>query len=140
MDEIDEGGDRTGVRRRRGTVTEVHHVGGRGLPALDRTHRELTDDDITKIAGTYHAWRGETEEAYEDVSGYSKGVALDDIREHGHVLTPGRYVGAHEAEEDSEPFEEKMVRLTSELARQFNESGELEAKIRRNLGELGYGL
>jgi len=107
---------------------------------VDRTHRELTDDDITKIAGTYHAWRGETGEMYEEVSGYSKGATLDDIREHSHVLTPGRYVGAPEAEEDDEPFEEKMTRLTSELSEQFAESKRLEDEIRRNLKGMGFDV
>ncbi|MCK5806442.1 MAG: N-6 DNA methylase, partial [Lentisphaeria bacterium] len=115
---------------------------------VDRTHRELTDDDIAKIAGTYHAWRGlaQAERSgdvpvpaleYEDISGYSKDATLDDIRKHGHVLTPGRYVGAPEPEEDSELFEEKMARLTSELSQQFAESKRLEDEIRKNLKGLG---
>jgi len=107
---------------------------------VDRTHRELTDDDIAKIAGTYHAWRGEAEETYEDVSGYCNAATLDDIRKHGHVLTPGRYVGAPEAEEDDEPFEEKMARLTSELSEQFEESRRLEEEIRKNLKGLGFDV
>jgi type I restriction enzyme M protein len=115
---------------------------------VDRTHRELTDDDIAKIPGTYHAWRGESPlpaagegqgegAAYEDIPGFCKAATLDDIREHGHVLTPGRYVGAPEAEEDDEPFEEKMARLTSELSKQFAESERLEDEIRKNLKGLG---
>jgi type I restriction enzyme M protein len=107
---------------------------------VDRTHRELTDDDIARIAGTYHAWRGEADETYEDVCGYCKAAVLDDIREHSHVLTPGRYVGAPEAEEDDEPFEDKMARLTSELSEQFKESGRLEDEIRKNLKGLGFNV
>jgi len=107
---------------------------------VDRTHRELTDADIAKIAGTYHAWRGETDAAYEDISGYCRGASLDDIREHGHVLTPGRYVGAPEAEEDAEPFEDKMERLVSELSEQFGESRRLEDEIRKNLKGLGFDV
>jgi len=107
---------------------------------VDRTHRELTDDDIARIAGTYHAWRGELDGPYEDTSGYCKSESLDGIREHGHVLTPGRYVGAPEAEEDSEPFEEKMERLTSELSEQFAESRRLEDAIRQNLKGLGFDV
>ena len=107
---------------------------------VDRTHRELTDDDITQIAGTYHAWRGETEEVYEDVPGYCRGTELANIREHGHVLTPGRYVGAPEAEEDEEPFEDKMARLTAELSEQFAESRRLEDEIRKNLKGLGFDV
>jgi len=106
---------------------------------VDRTHRELTDEDIAKIAETYHAWRGETEETYEDAPGYCKTANLDDIRGHGHVLTPGRYVGAPETEEDDEPFEEKMAHLTSELSVQFAESKRLEDEIRKNLKGLGFG-
>jgi len=107
---------------------------------VDRTHRELTDEDIAKIAGTYHSWRGETDETYEDMAGYCKAATLDDIREHGHVLTPGRYVGAPEAEEDDEPFEEKMARLAAELSEQFGESKHLEDEIRKSLKGLGFDV
>jgi len=107
---------------------------------VDRTHRELTEEDIAKIAGTYHTWRGETDETYEDVSGYCKAAMLDDIRRHSHVLTPGRYVGAPEAEEDDEPFEEKMARLTSELSERFAESKRLEDEIRQNLKAMGFDV
>src|SRR5271166_2135254 len=83
---------------------------------MDRVHRELTDPDVAKIAGTYHAWRGDKSAGeYADVPGFCKAAKLDDIRKHGHVLTPGRYVGAEAAEDDEEPFEEKMKRLTSTL-------------------------
>lgn len=77
---------------------------------------------------------------YADIPGYCKAATLDDIREHSHVLTPGRYVGAPEAEEDAEPFEEKMARLTSELSDQFAESKRLEDEIRKNLKELGFDV
>jgi len=136
-------GEGAGVRvnRFRDRRGETLFIDARQMGSMvDRTHRELTDDDISKIAGTYHAWRGETDETYEDVSGYSKGAMLDAIREHGHVLTPGRYVGAPEAEEDAEPFEEKMARLTSELSEQFAKSKRLEDEIRKNLKELGFDV
>jgi len=107
---------------------------------VDRTHRELTNEDVARIAGTYHTWRGETDETYEDISGYCKAATLDEIREHGHVLTPGRYVGAPDAEEDDEPFEEKMSRLTSELSEQFAESKRLEDEIRKNLKGLRFDV
>jgi type I restriction enzyme M protein len=115
---------------------------------VDRTHRELTDAEIAKIAGTYHLWRGETDvppevvdgrTAYEDVPGFCKSATLEEIRAHGHVLTPGRYVGAAAAEEDDEPFEAKMQRLVAELRAQQAEAARLDAQIAANLKELGYG-
>ena len=105
----------------------------------DRTHCELTDDDLAKIAGTYHAWRGDKDAAqYEDVPGFCKAAKLDDIRKHGHVLTPGRYVGAEATEDDGEPFEEKMKRLAATLREQQAEAAKLDATIATNLKELGY--
>ena len=79
---------------------------------VDRTHRELTDDDIARIAIAYHAWRDDAE-AYEDLPGFCKSAPLDEVRRHGHVLTPGRYVGAEPQPDDGEPFEAKMGRLTA---------------------------
>jgi type I restriction enzyme M protein len=106
----------------------------------DRIHRELTDADIAKVAGTYHAWRGDPGAGeYLDVPGFCKAAALDDIRQHGHVLTPGRYVGAAAAEDDGEPFEDKMRRLTATLRHQQAEAARLDAAIAANLRELGYG-
>ena len=106
----------------------------------DRVHRELTDADIALIAGTYHAWRGDKGAgAYADVPGFCKAAKLDEIRKHGHVLTPGRYVGAAAAEEDAEPFDEKMKRLTATLRQQQAEAAKLDAAIAANLEELGYG-
>jgi type I restriction enzyme M protein len=107
---------------------------------VDRTHRELTDADVARIAGTYHAWRGDSGAGeYEDVPGFCKDATLDDIRKHGHVLTPGRYVGAEAAEDDGEPFEEKMKRLVATLREQQAEAAKLDAAIAANLRELGYG-
>ena len=105
---------------------------------IDRTHRELTEEEIARIAGTYQAWRGEPgAEAYADVPGFCKSATLEEIASHSYVLTPGRYVGAEELEEDDEPFEEKMARLTKTLEAQFAESAKLEAAIRENLRGLG---
>jgi type I restriction enzyme M protein len=108
---------------------------------IDRVHRELTDEDIGMIADTYHAWRGDEDcdKEYEDVPGFCKAATLDDMREHNHTLTPGRYVGAAEAEEDDEPFEEKMERLTTALREQMEESARLDKTILANLKELGHG-
>jgi len=109
-------------------------------PLVDRTHRELTDEDIARIAGTYHAWRAEKAAgAYADVPGFCKSVPLEEVRKHGHVLTPGRYVGAEAQEDDGEPFEEKMQRLTATLREQQAEAAKLDAAIAVNLKELGYG-
>jgi type I restriction enzyme M protein len=107
---------------------------------IDRVHRELTANDIGKIANTYHAWRGDKDTGgkYGDVPGFCKSTSLNDIRAHGHVLTPGRYVGAAEVEEGGEPFEAKMKRLTTLLTAQFKESVRLEKEIQKNLRSLGY--
>jgi type I restriction enzyme M protein len=106
---------------------------------VDRTHRELTDDDIARIANTYHAWRGEKEAGeYKDVPGFCKSAQLSEVRKHGHVLTPGRYVGAPEQQDDDEPFDQKMQRLVAQLREQAAESAKLDATIARNLQELGF--
>jgi type I restriction enzyme M protein len=107
---------------------------------IDRTHRELTDEEIGRIARVYHAWRGEKEAGqYADIAGFCKSATLDDIRKHDHVLTPGRYVGAEAQEDDGEPFEEKMKRLVEQLREQQAEGAKLDAAIAANLRELGYG-
>jgi type I restriction enzyme M protein len=107
---------------------------------VDRTHRELTDEDIGRIADTYHAWRGEKKAGkYEDVPGFCKAAKLEEIRKHGHVLTPGRYVGAEAQEDDGEPFDEKIKRLTATLRQQQAEAAKLDKAITANLKELGYG-
>ena len=125
-------------RDRRG---ETLFIDARKLGSMmDRVHRELTDQDVAKIAGTYHAWRGDKSAGeYADVPGFCKAAKLEDIRKHGHVLTPGRYVGAEAAEEDGEPFDEKMKRLTATLRRQQEDAAKLDAAIAGNLKELGYG-
>jgi type I restriction enzyme M protein len=107
---------------------------------VDRTHRELTDEDIARIARTYHAWRGEKEAGeYADVPGFCKSATLEEVRTHGHVLTPGRYVGAEAQEDDGERFEEKMKRLSATLREQQAEAAKLDVVIAVNLKELGYG-
>jgi type I restriction enzyme M protein len=106
---------------------------------VDRTHRELTDEDIQKIADTYHTWRGDPDGGtYEDVPGFCKSATIEEIRRHGYVLTPGRYVGAEAAADDGEPFEEKMARLVAQLREQQAEAARLDAAIWANLRELGY--
>ena len=106
---------------------------------VDRTHRELTDEEIARIAGTYHAWRGDPDAGeYADVPGFCKSATLDEIRKQGYVLTPGRYVGAEERDEDDEPFDEKMRRLVAEWREQQAEARRLDEAIERNLKELGF--
>jgi type I restriction enzyme M protein len=105
----------------------------------DRTHRELGDADVARIARAYHAWRGEKDAGtYEGVAGFCKSATLEEVRAHGVVLTPGRYVGAEDVEEDDEPFEVKMKRLTAKLGGEFAEGRRLEAEITKNLRGLGY--
>ncbi|MDP2653107.1 MAG: class I SAM-dependent DNA methyltransferase [Candidatus Omnitrophota bacterium] len=106
---------------------------------VDRRHRELTKEEIQKIAKTYHAWRGEKDAGkYKDVKGFCKEAAIEDIRKHGHILTPGRYVGTEDVEEDGEVFEQKMKRLTSELKGQFDRSTQIESEIKVNLKKIGF--
>ena len=128
-----------GFRDRRG---ETLFIDARKLGTLvDRVHRELTDDDIAQIATTYHTWRGDQDcqQKYEDVPGFCKAATLDDIQGHNYILTPGRYVGMAEAEDDSEPFEEKMERLMAELREQMTQAAQLDQLIWANLEEIEYG-
>jgi type I restriction enzyme M protein len=127
----------TRLRDRRG---EVLFIDARSMGALvDRTRRELTEQEIGKIAGAYHAWRGEQGAgAYQDIPGFCKAAALDEIRKHGHVLTPGRYVGAQAQEDDGEAFDEKMRRLSAQWRAQQKEAARLDAAIEANLARLGF--
>ena len=104
---------------------------------VDRKHRDLSDDDIQKLANTVEAFQNGT---LEDVKGFCAVATLDDIANQDYILTPGRYVGIEEQDEDSEPFEEKMARLTSELSEMFKKSHALEDEIRKKLGAIGYEL
>ena len=122
-------------RDRRGSVL---FIDARKMGVMvDRRHRELSEADVKKISDTYHAWRGEGEK-YSDVLGFCKSAKLDEVRKHEWILTPGRYVGAEEVEEDSEVFEEKMKRLTSELSKQMEEGKRLDEEIRKNLKGIGF--
>lgn len=104
---------------------------------VSRVHRELTNDDIARIAGTYHAWRGERGAGeYADVPGFCASATTVEIAEHQHVLTPGRYVGAEDVEDDGEPIDQKIARLTRELYEAFDESDRLQARVRAALGRL----
>ena len=136
--QVIEGHSDSNHRNRQG---ETLFIDARNMGSMvDRTHKELTSDDIAEITRTYHAWRGEAKDgSYEDVPGFCKAATLEDIKANDYVLTPGRYVGAAEIEDDGIPFEEKMTELTRTLYRQMEESGKLDAMIKENLAGLGYG-
>lgn len=104
----------------------------------DRVLRDFKEEEIKEIAKTFHNWQRDVE--YEDIPGYCKSATLAEIRKNDYVLTPGRYVGAPETEDDGIPFPEKMGKLTARLKTQFEESEELEGKIRENLAGLGYDM
>ncbi len=106
---------------------------------MDRRHRELTEEDLKKIADTYHSWRNK-DGKYEDVRGFCKAAKMEEVEKNGYVLTPGRYVGTDFEMEDDEEFEAKMKRLTGELSQQFKESKELEIKIKENLKKVGFEI
>jgi type I restriction enzyme M protein len=122
-----------GHRKREG---EVLFIDARNLGTMEsRRLRVLTADDIAKIAGSYHSWRNR-DEVYEDVAGFVKAARLDEIERNEFILTPGRYVGAAEAENDAELVDEKLVRLKDELLVEFDRGRELEELIRERLGGL----
>lgn len=103
---------------------------------VTRKHRELSDEEIKGIYDTYHNWRDEKE--YENIQGFCKSASIEEVREHEYILTPGRYVGIEEVEDDGEPFDEKMTRLTGELSEMFAKSHQLEDEIKQRLGAIGY--
>jgi type I restriction enzyme M protein len=124
---------------------EVLFIDARNLGYMvDRAERALSEEDIAKIADTYHAWKKgpsgesvvEPVEAYTDIPGFCKTATLAEIKEAGYALTPGRYVGAADVEDDGEPIDEKIERLTKELFAQFEESARLEAVVREQLGRV----
>ncbi len=143
-------------KKLRNRQKETLFIDARKLGTLvDRVHRELSDEDIAKIADTYHRWRGDFDQrdranvgaqhaaplptTYENIPGFCYAATTAEIASHQFVLTPGRYVGAEEVEEDSEPFDDKMKRLAATLEQQFAEGARLEKEIRKNLRGLGYG-
>ena len=127
-----------GSRGWRDRKDEVLFIDARKLGTMiDRTHRELFDEDTAKIADKYHAWRGEPgAQTYEDVSGFCASVTSEQIAEHRFVLTPGRYVGTEKTEDDGEPTAEKIARLKCELFAAFEESDRLQARVREALSRL----
>lgn len=133
---------RAGDRNRRTRQGEVLFINATGLGRMvSRTNRELTQDDIAKITDTYHVWRGsDSSEQYAGEPGFCKVATRDEIEANGYVATPGQYVGTPDVEDDGIPLEEKMAALTAELADHFERGAELEARIRRNLKEVGFDL
>ncbi|MDM0045716.1 class I SAM-dependent DNA methyltransferase [Variovorax dokdonensis] len=131
-----------GGRDRRG---EVLFIDARKLGRMStRVNRVFDDEDVAKIASAVHRWRQDAQvsadEVYVDAPGFCRAVKLAEIAEHGHVLTPGRYVGAEEADDDDEAFKEKMERLTAQLAEQMAKGVQLDALIREKLGAMGYAV
>jgi len=128
------------TRNHRNRQGETLFIDARNMGTMvDRTHKELTTDDIAKITRTYHAWRGESKDGiYEDIEGYCKSATLADIEKNDFVLTPGRYVGVAEEEGDGISFETKMGSLTQSLFTQMEEAKDLDVAIRTNLKMLGY--
>jgi type I restriction enzyme M protein len=125
-----------GHRERRG---EVLFIDARRLGTLEtRRLRVLADSDIARVAETYHSWRNH-DGVYDDVPGFAKAAHLDDIKQHDFVLTPGRYVGAEEAEADDEPIDDRITRLTTELFAEFDRGHQLEVLVRTRLKGLTDG-
>lgn len=130
--------DRNGKRARN---NEILFIDGRNLGQMvDRTLKELTDEDIQKVANTFRSWRGTIDTDYKNEQGFCKAASTKEVQDNEYILTPGRYVGLSEVEEDDEPFEQKMERITADLSEQFAKSKELEDQIRKSLEGLGYGV
>lgn len=105
----------------------------------DRTHREFIEEDIAKISETYHEWR-KRDGKYEDIKSFCKSANIEEITKHNFVLTPGRYVGAKDEEDDGIPFEDKMAELTTKLAEQMKEEKKLDEEIKKQLKNVGFNL
>lgn len=127
-------------KRNNATKDQVLFIDCRNMGHLyDRTHKTIDDDEIQKIADTYHKWLACSDE-YKDEAGFCKAVSISDVAASNYMLTPGRYVGLAPEAEDSEPYEEKMKRLTSELSELFKEQDRLKEEVKKNLKELGFEL
>jgi len=145
------GNNEKGLLKRRDRQGETLFIDAREMGSMvDRTLKELTNEDIAHITQTYHVWRGEevqveelesdkVQQAYQDIAGYCKSATLDDMKANDYVLTPGRYVGAAEIKDDGIPFETKMSELSQTLYSQMNQAKDLDKAICKNLEALGYG-
>ncbi|NVK53831.1 MAG: SAM-dependent DNA methyltransferase [Flavobacteriaceae bacterium] len=119
---------------------EILFIDARNLgQMISRKNRMLSDEDIAKVANTYHSWRNISGD-YEDIAGFCKSASLEEVEANNFVLTPGRYVGAEDLEDDGIPFEEKVATITSSLSEQFSKSNELQDRIRLNLAKIGIEL
>jgi type I restriction enzyme M protein len=107
---------------------------------ISRTQIEFSETEVQRIADKYHAWRGTTDDTYEDEKGFCASVAVGEIEKHGFALAPGRYVGAPESDESEVEFEEKIAGLVDQLADELAESEQLTAEVRKALGSVGYDL
>lgn len=130
--------DKNGKRARN---NEILFIDGRNLGQMvDRTLKELTDEDIQKVANTFRSWRGSIDTEYKDEQGFFKAASTKEVQDNEYILIPGRYVGFSEVEDDDESFEQKMERITADLSEQFAKSKEMEDRIRKSLEGLGYGV
>ena len=120
---------------------EILFIDARRLGRMvDRIHRELTDEDITEIANTYHAWRNELDAGiYTDIPGFCYSASLNEVRKHDHMLTPGRYVGMEQGEEDGEPFKERIIQIMNQLKKHQDRTKQLDVVINDNLSTLALG-
>ena len=126
-------------KRDESTRNKILFIDARNLGTMvDRKVKELTDEDINKIASTYHNWR--KNEDYEDELGFCKSATIKEVKENDYALTPGRYVGTPEEEDDEIPFEEKMKKLTDELAKQLKEEEAINVELKKVLGAIGYEI
>lgn len=126
-------------KKRENRKDKILYIDARKMGTMvTRKHRELSDEEIKQIYDTYHNWRDEKD--YEDVQGFCKAANIEEVRGHEYILTPGRYVGIEEVEDDGEPFDEKMTRLTGELSEMFAKSHKLEDEIKQRLGAIGYDI
>jgi type I restriction enzyme M protein len=119
---------------------EILFIDARNLgEMISRKNKDLSEEDIKKISDTYHQWRNKGGN-YEDIPGFCKSATIDEVAKNGYVLTPGRYVGNEDVEEDSELFDDKMAGLTSNLKEQFEKSLELQEEIKKNLKKIGFEI
>ncbi len=132
--------DKSGKDGKRSRKKEILFIDARNMGAMkSRTQKEFSEQDVLNIADTYHKWRNKKTK-YEDVAGFCKSTTLKDVKSHDYVLTPGRYVGISQSEDDGIPFHQKMGQLTQELAVHFKESKKLEKQIRENLAAIGFKI